>query len=190
MSIPTLTSHDALILVDVQNDFCRGGALAVTEGDGVVPVLNRWIDAASRGGAMVVASRDWHPAGHVSFHERGGPWPAHCVQETPGAEFHPDLRLPAEYLLVSKGTDLDRDIYSGLIPLGIDKVLRGRGISRLWIGGLTLEYCVRATAWEGLEANFEVHVIADGTRAVEPARAEAVLRELAEAGAIIEREAP
>ena len=137
---------------------------------------------------MVVASRDWHPPGHVSFREQGGPWPIHCVQETKGAEFHPDLKLPEEYLLVSKGTDVNRDLYSGLIPLGIDKVLHSRDIERLWIGGLALDYCVRATAIDALEAKFEVHLIADGARAVEPARTEEVLHELAAAGAKIERE--
>ena len=96
MNPPVLGPTDALIVVDVQNDFCPGGALPVPEGDRVVPVLNRWIEAARAGGAAVVASRDWHPPGHVSFRERGGPWPAHCVQGTDGAAFHPGLRLPAD----------------------------------------------------------------------------------------------
>src|SRR5690349_9197046 len=104
MNPPALGPSDALIIVDVQNDFCPGGALPVPEGDRVVPVLNRWNEAASAGGATVVASRDWHPAGHVSFRERGGPWPPHCVQDTKGAAFHPGLRLPADVLIVSKGS--------------------------------------------------------------------------------------
>ena len=94
MNPPALGPADALLVVDVQNDFCPGGALPVPDGDHVVPVLNRWIDAAAAGGAAVVASRDWHPPGHASFRERGGPWPAHCVQGTAGAAFHSDLHCP------------------------------------------------------------------------------------------------
>src|ERR1041385_8482774 len=98
---------DALIVVDVQNDFCPGGALAVAGGDEVIPVLNAWIKAAKGAGAIIVASRDWHPANHVSFYERGGPWPKHCVQNTRGAKFHPLLKLPPAARVISKGTAPD-----------------------------------------------------------------------------------
>ncbi len=188
MSLPPLQPHDALLLVDVQNDFCPGGALPVAEGDRVVPVLNRWIEAATRGGATIVASRDWHPPHHVSFHERGGLWPAHCIQGTRGAEFHPDLRLPQDHLLVDKGTDPDLDRYSDFDHSGLGDALRKRGVTRLWIGGLALEVCVRATVLEGLAEGFEVHVIAPATRPVDPQQTEQVLRELAMAGAVIVRE--
>src|SRR4051812_31247217 len=110
--MPSLHPSDALLLVDVQNDFCPGGALPVAEGDQIVPILNRWIDAARAGGALIVASRDWHPPGHVSFQERGGPWPAHCVQESSGAAFHAGLHLPLGATVISKGTEVDRDSYS------------------------------------------------------------------------------
>ncbi len=103
MSEP-LTPTDAVVAVDVQNDFCPGGALPVPEGDQVVPVLNRWIEAAQRAGATVVISRDWHPRDHCSFETRGGPWPVHCVQSTPGAEIRPDLRVPPDAVLVDKAT--------------------------------------------------------------------------------------
>src|SRR5207237_10586686 len=93
---------DALLIVDVQNDFCPGGALAVPEGDAIVPVLNRWIAEAEACRAPVFASRDWHPENHISFTQRGGPWPPHCVQNTRGAAFHPDLRLPPNAEIVSK----------------------------------------------------------------------------------------
>src|SRR5438034_440573 len=97
-----MENGDALLIVDVQNDFCPGGALAVREGDQVVPVLNEWIEKAKRQTIPVYASRDWHPAGHISFKERGGPWSPHCVQGTPGAAFHPALKLPSNAQIISK----------------------------------------------------------------------------------------
>src|SRR5579863_3806080 len=107
-----MQSGDALLIVDVQNDFCPGGALAVKDGDGVVPVLNRWIEDARSFGVPVYASRDWHPPHHVSFKERGGPWPPHCVQGTNGAAFHPDLKLPSIAEIISKADHPDVDSYS------------------------------------------------------------------------------
>src|ERR1700757_4198445 len=132
---------DALIIVDVQNDFCPGGALPVAEGDRVVPVLNRWIDSAGRGRALIVASRDWHPRNHISFRERGGPWPVHCVQDTPGAAFHPDLHLPADALIRSKGMAPDKDNYSPFEGTDFTETLRRRGVRRLWVGGLAQDVC-------------------------------------------------
>src|SRR6266702_4590984 len=105
----SLKSGDALLIVDVQNDFCPGGALAVPDGDAVVPVLNRWVAEAETSGVPVFASRDWHPANHVSFKERGGPWPPHCVEGTRGAAFHPDLRLPRNVKIISKALDAIRE---------------------------------------------------------------------------------
>ena len=92
----------ALLVVDVQNDFCPGGALPVHQGDQVVPVLNRWIERARHAGSVVVVTRDWHPAGHCSFTAQGGPWPEHCVQGSPGAEFRDDLQIPADALFVGE----------------------------------------------------------------------------------------
>jgi nicotinamidase/pyrazinamidase len=188
MSLPNLHSHDALILVDVQNDFCPGGALPVPDGDAIVPVLNRWIEVAERGEATVVVTRDWHPADHVSFQKRGGPWPAHCVQETRGAEIRPELRVPQQHLLVSKGTERDRDCYSDFDHSKLAGRLRERGVTRLWIGGLALEVCVRATVLDGLADGFEVHLISAGTRAMEPQDAAATLQELAAAAATVEND--
>src|SRR5215471_21185819 len=98
---------DALLIVDVQNDFCPGGALAVREGDKIVPILNQWIVEANEKGVPIFASRDWHPRSHISFKERGGPWPPHCVKGTPGAAFHPGLWLPSNVEVLSKGYDPD-----------------------------------------------------------------------------------
>ncbi|HVS34470.1 MAG TPA: nicotinamidase [Gemmataceae bacterium] len=191
MHPPPLGPSDALIVVDVQKDFCSGGALPVPDGDHVVPILNRWIDAARKGGAVVVASRDWHPAGHVSFRQRGGPWQPHCVQNTVGAAFHPDLSLPADAGIVSKGTEPDRDAYSAFDggPLADD--LRRRGVRRLWVGGLAEDYCVRATVLDGLKAGFEVHLIPDAVRAVDvqPGDGRRARREMRQAGGVLDGEA-
>ncbi len=188
MTPPPLGPSDALLVVDVQNDFCPGGALPVAEGDRIVPVLNRWIEAARAGGAVVVASRDWHPPGHVSFRERGGPWPAHCVQNTDGAAFHPGLHLPDDAVIVSKGTDPDHDTYSAFGGGQIADDLRRRGIRRLWVGGLAEDYCVRATVLDGLKAGFEVHLIADAVRPVDvqPGDGRRARREMREAGCVVE----
>jgi len=155
---------DALIVVDVQRDFCLGGALAVPRGDEVVPVLNQLLRA---GGFLKVATRDWHPPAHCSFHAQGGPWPPHCVQGAPGAEFHPSLEARRIDLVVSKGTDAGREAYSGFDAPGLVGALRERGIGRLWIGGLALEYCVKATALDGRRHGFEVFVIEDAVRGIE-----------------------
>src|SRR2546423_13289895 len=124
---------DALLVVDVQNDFCPGGALAVREGDQVIPVLNRWIENAQRQNIPIFASRDWHPAEHISFKKRGGPWPPHCVQDTSGAAFHRDLQLPGNVQIVSKGYDRNEDSYSAFGGTDLHEKLKRAGIKRLWI---------------------------------------------------------
>lgn len=182
----TLHHQDAVIAVDVQNDFCPGGALAVNNGDAVVPVLNEWLDKASRQGALTVASRDWHPVSHCSFKAQGGPWPDHCIQDTEGAAFHPDLRLPPETVRVSKGTAFDQDAYSAFDGTGLKGFLESRGIERLWIGGLACDVCVRATVLDACKLRFETHLIVEATRAVDPDQASTVIDEMGTAGAVIE----
>lgn len=184
---PALGAGDALLLVDVQADFCPGGALPIAQGDAVVPVLNGWIAAARHAAVPVIASRDLHPPGHPSFSGSGGPWPAHCVQDTPGAAFHPALRLPAETIHVAKGTRLDRDQYSAFDETGLAPALRARGVRRLWIGGLALDVCVRATVLDALRAGFEVRLIHEGTRPAEAAAGAHALAEMEAAGARILR---
>src|SRR6266481_4024393 len=157
---------DALLVVDVQNDFCPGGALGIREGDQIIPILNRWIEEAQRVGARVFASRDWHPRNHVSFKERGGPWPPHCIQETPGAAFHPDLRLPANVQIISKADKPDIESYSAMGGTDLAARFRSEGVKRVWIGGLAQDYCVRATALDAIRQGFDVRVIVDATRAV------------------------
>ncbi len=186
-----LEQGDALLIVDLQNDFCPGGSLAVPEGDQVVPVLNRWIEAARETRLPIYASRDWHPENHVSFADRGGPWPPHCVQDTQGAAFHPDLKLPEEAVVISKGTDPDRDQYSALDDTGLGARMRQDGVRRVWAGGLAQDVCVRASVLDAAEEGFEVHLILPATRAVDvnPGDGDRALEEMREAGAVIEQDA-
>ena len=180
-----LTPGDAVIAVDVQNDFCPGGALEVPEGDGVVAPLNRWMSAAREMGARVYASRDWHPANHVSFAPEGGPWPVHCVQDTHGAAFHPELALPEGAVVVSKGTRFDQDQYSAFDQTGFAEELKRRGIERVWIGGLAEDVCVRATALDAARHGFTVHLITEATRAISDDGRRQTEDELRTAGALI-----
>lgn len=183
-----LRPYDALLVVDVQNDFCPGGALAVGEGDRVVPVLNEWIEEARTIGVPVFASRDWHPAGHISFRQRGGPWPPHCVQGTPGAAFHPGLNLPSNVEIVTKADKPDEDSYSAFGGTRLAERLRHAGVRRLWIGGLAQDYCVRATALDAIREGFDVHLIVDATRAVNvsPGDGRRALEDIERAGGVIE----
>jgi len=180
---------DALLVVDVQRDFCPGGALEVPEGDRVVESLNRWSQEAADAKALVVASRDWHPAGHVSFQQRGGPWPPHCVQGSEGAALHPNLDLPPDRILISKGHEPDRDAYSAFDGTGLASLLEERGVKRVFVGGLALDVCVRATALEALELGLETHVLVDGSRPIDPAEGRKALEELEARGAILHVEA-
>lgn len=181
---------DALVIVDVQNDFCAGGALAVEGGDEVVPALNRYAERFAAAGAAVFASRDWHPRRTTHFKEWGGAWPPHCVQGTRGAEFHPGLRLPASATVVSKGMDPEEDAYSCFQARETSRrpfaaALAARGIRRLFVGGLATDYCVRATVLDALKAGFEVMLLGDAIRSVnvQPADGERALDEMAGAGA-------
>jgi nicotinamidase/pyrazinamidase len=183
MSI-TLTPQDALLVIDIQNDFCPGGALAVPEGDHIVPLVNRLGQRFEH----VILTQDWHPAGHISFastHPGTKPftttevaygtqtlWPDHCVQGTFGADFHPDLDVPHAELILRKGFRREIDSYSAFLeddhktPTGLASYLRERGLKRLFLCGLAYDFCVRYSAIDGTAAGFECHVIEDATRAV------------------------
>ena len=183
-----LQSGDALLIIDVQNDFCPGGSLAVPEGDKVVPVLNEWIREAKLRSVPVFASRCWHPAHHISFTERGGPWPPHCIQDTPGATFHPDLNLPPDTQIISKATSQDEDSYSAFGGTDLARRLRSAHVKRVWIGGLAQDYCVRASALDSISEGLEVHLILNATRAVNvhPGDGQRALEEIRRAGGILE----
>lgn len=179
------TSGDALLVVDVQNDFCSGGSLEVPDGNAVVPVLNRCMAEARAAGIPVFASRDWHPVDHTSFQAQGGPWPVHCVQDTPGAQFHPELAVDESTIRISKGTRFDKDAYSAFDNTGLADYLKQRGVERVWIGGLAQDVCVRHTAVDAAKAGFETHLICEATRPVDPEGGEKALAEMRDAGVIV-----
>ncbi len=190
MAIPmeALRAGDALLVVDVQNDFCPGGALPIEDGDAVVPILNQWMQAAREKGVPIYASRDWHPKGHISFADKGGPWPPHCIQDTHGAAFHPELRLPDEAVKVTKGTRFDQDQYSAFDQTGLAREMKRAGLERVWIGGLAQDVCVLASALDAAKAGFEVHLIRDATRPVSPEGGHDAIRQMRETGVIVEGE--
>lgn len=156
----------ALIIVDVQNDFCQGGALPVPNGDEVVPILNRYIEIFKRVGASIYATRDWHPVNHISFRTQGGIWPPHCVQNTTGAEFHPNLKLPLETRVISKA-DPDKEAYSGFEGTELGEELQKRGIEKVFIGGLATDYCVKNTVLDALKLGFKAVLLEDAIRGVD-----------------------
>jgi nicotinamidase/pyrazinamidase len=185
-----MASKDALIVVDVQNDFCPGGTLAVADGDQVVPVLNRYIDQFIKAGLPIFATRDWHPDKTSHFTTGGGPWPPHCIQGSKGAEFHPDLRLPPGTVMVSAGTGADEDGYSGFVGrdesgVTLADLLRQRGIERVFVGGLATDYCVKHTVLDGLKEGLKVVLLADSVRGVnvKPGDSERAIEEMLNAGA-------
>jgi nicotinamidase-related amidase len=157
---------DALILVDVQNDFLPGGALAVPHGDEVVPALNLYIDLFLTKGLPIIATRDWHPVNHCSFRAQGGPWPPHCIANSPGAGFAAGLRLPAEFITISKAAAPDEDAYSGFGGTELEAILRSHGARRVFVGGLATDYCVLNTVKDALENRYQVYVLSDAIRAV------------------------
>jgi nicotinamidase/pyrazinamidase len=172
----------ALVIVDFQNDFTPGGALAVRDGDAIAPR----IDELARSGEfdVVVATRDWHPPDHGSFAAQGGPWPEHCVQRTPGAELHPALDRALVDVVVDKGQDPGTEGYSGFEATNLAELLRERGVDHVTVVGLTTDYCVKNTALDALRGGFGVTVDATAVRAVEvqPGDGQRALEEVRAAG--------
>lgn len=167
----TVKFKKALLIIDVQNDFCPQGALAVPEGDKIVPVLNRYIEIFSQKQLPIFASRDWHPKKTRHFKRYGGPWPNHCIQNTKGARFHPKLKLPREAIILSKGTDPEKDSYSAFQSVdsnGADFVnlLKILGVEELYIGGLATDYCVKYTVLDALKAGFKIRLLQDAIKGV------------------------
>jgi nicotinamidase/pyrazinamidase len=181
----TLRRGDALVIADVQRDFLPGGALGVAGGDAIIGPVNRAIECFRSRGLPIVVSRDWHPRGHCSFQASGGPWPEHCVQDTPGAAFSPQLALPSESIVISKGQMPDREAYSAFEGTPLAAVLAGQRVRRLFIGGLTTDYCVRSTVLDARRLGFGVVVLDDAIRAVNasPGDGEAAIQRMRDAGA-------
>ncbi|MBI3849099.1 MAG: isochorismatase family protein [Verrucomicrobia bacterium] len=161
-----LQRDDVLVVVDVQNDFLPGGALAVPHGDEVVPILNRYIERFVGQKLPIFATRDWHPANHCSFQTQGGPWPKHCVMYSYGAESPPQLKLPATTIIVSKPCVADRETYSAFEGTNFEEQLRSLGVHRLFIGGLATDYCVLITVLGARQRGFDVLLLRDAVRAV------------------------
>ncbi len=166
---PKIRLHpgDALIVVDVQNDFLPGGSLPVPHGDAVIPVLNRYIALFTERGFPIYASRDWHPADHCSFEPQGGIWPVHCVADSTGARLATDLELPGAAVLVDKATRKEMDAYSAFEGTTLEDDIRRSQSSRLFIGGLATDYCVLNTVRDATTLGFQVFVMRDAIRAVE-----------------------
>jgi nicotinamidase/pyrazinamidase len=188
--MPSSADRSALLVVDVQKDFCPGGALAVPTGDRVVPALNRHIAEAAARGWPVYASRDWHPPVTRHFKAHGGEWPPHCVQNTDGAGFHRDLRLPDSAIIVSKGQAADSHGYSaleGYTPDGRTLLaeLQERQIDHLYVGGLATDYCVKHSVLDAVRAGLKVTVLADSIAGVDakPGDSAQAIAEMQAAGA-------
>jgi nicotinamidase/pyrazinamidase len=167
-----MNRQSALLVVDVQIDFCMGGSLAVPASDAIIPVINRYIEIFRSVGVPVFATRDWHPPVTRHFREFGGLWPPHCVAGSAGARFHPGLKLPEDVVVVSKGMNPDRDDYSTFqAALESGEPLRDHladmGVTKLYICGLATDYCVRETSLDALKAGLSVIVLADAVKGVD-----------------------
>lgn len=180
-----LRTGDALLAVDLQNDFLPGGALGVAHGDAVIAPLNACMARFRGRGLRVFASRDWHPAGHCSFAEQGGPWPVHCVAGTPGAAFAAGFALPPDVPAVSKATTRGADAYSAFAGTDLADLLAAARVRRLFVGGLATDYCVLNTVLDARRLGFDVVVIEDAIRAVDahPGDGERALAAMKAAGA-------
>lgn len=179
-------SKQALIVVDVQNDFCPGGTLAVAHGDEVVAPLNELIEEFLERGDPVYKSRDWHPPQTKHFEAYGGTWPVHCVQNTKGAEFHPQLKDDPRIRVISKGLG-DTDCYSAFDETDLAEQLRDQGVQEVLVGGLATDYCVKNTVIDALKRGFKVKALKNAMRAVDlnPGDGERAIQEMRAAGAEI-----
>lgn len=175
-----LSTEDALIIVDVQNDFLPGGALAVPGAGDIVPTVNAYIKCFQHHKLPIYATRDWHPADHCSFLQQGGTWPPHCLAGAPGAQFPAGLHLPPSAMVLSKAVTPHEDAYSGFQGTNLAASLRARCIARLFIGGLATDYCVLNTVKDALSEGFKVFLLVDAIRAVNvhPGDGESAIRDM------------
>ena len=187
-----METNKALVIVDVQNDFCPGGALGVPDGDRVVPVLNKYIEKFAHAGIPIFFTRDWHPPRTTHFNTDGGTWPPHCVQGSKGAEFHPALQLGSYTTVLSKGMAVDRDSYSGFEAvdsrgLSLGEILRQSEINRIYVGGLATDYCVKQTVLDGIAQGFQVVLLQDGVAGVnlQPEDSDQAVEAMVKAGVVV-----
>jgi nicotinamidase/pyrazinamidase len=164
--------QDALLIVDMQADFCEGGALAAYDTESMIEAVNSLVATYSEQSRLVIFTRDWHPENHCSFSDFGGQWPAHCVRQTRGADFHPGLLIPHSHLLVSKAANPEREAYSGFDSTGLDRLLKNLGISSLEVCGIATEYCVRSSVEDAVKLGYEVKVNSVAIRPVAPGSVE------------------
>ncbi|MBW1816329.1 MAG: isochorismatase family protein [Deltaproteobacteria bacterium] len=181
-----LGDGDALIVVDLQNDFLPGGSLEVPGSREIVDLVNRYIALFDSKGLPVYATRDWHPKGHASFKDQGGPWPEHCVQGEKGAQFSIELKLPESCVIISTASELDRDAYSGFEGTDLNERLRKEGVGRLFICGLATDYCVFHTVKDAGINGYETFLLEDAVRAVnvQPDDGEKAIKEMTRLGAV------
>lgn len=164
--IINLLKGDALLIVDVQNDFLPGGNLAVTDGDKIIPFLNQCIKQFHQSDLPIFASRDWHPENHCSFKKEGGIWPPHCIANTPGAQFASSLDLPEKTIIISKATTSNKDAYSAFEGTDLHKKLQDKNVQQLFVGGLATDYCVLNSVKDAISNKYRVYVLQDGIQAV------------------------
>lgn len=167
MSAIHLGQGDALLVIDLQVDFLPGGSLGVPEGHEVIAPINRLLAMYGQEKLPVFASRDWHPQNHISFKERGGPWPPHCVAGTRGAAFSSELALPGDAIVISKADTADVDAYSAFSGTGLADQLRERGVTRVAVVGLATDYCVLSTVTDALDEGFDTLIVPEAMRAVD-----------------------
>ncbi|MBU1727633.1 MAG: bifunctional nicotinamidase/pyrazinamidase [Candidatus Omnitrophica bacterium] len=185
-----MKAKKALLIVDVQNDFCPNGALGVPQGNKIIPVINRYINFFKRKDLPIFITRDWHPVRTRHFKDFGGAWPAHCIQNTPGAQFHPDLKVPAGAIMLYKGMDPEKDSYSAfqaedISGMTLVKLLAFKGIKELYIAGLATDYCVKFTSIDALKQGFKIKILIDAIKGVnlKPKDSENAIKQITKMGA-------
>jgi nicotinamidase/pyrazinamidase len=162
----SLKLGDALLIADVQNDFLPGGALGISGGDEILPVLLAYIRRFQAKGLPIFLSRDWHPSDHCSFHDQGGPWPVHCVAGSSGSLPPPSFQAPSSAVLIYKAVDADEEAYSAFQHTPLHRHLQALAVRRLFVGGLATDYCVLNTVKDARALGYEVCLLTDGIRAV------------------------
>ena len=180
----SLTVNDALIVVDVQNDFMPWGKLPVPNGDSVIEPINRYVKLFSSKKLPIFATRDWHPESHVSFNVNGGPWPVHCVQWSEGAQFAKGLELPQDVFIINKGDRPELEAYSGFQGTVLNELLKERGVKRIFICGVATEFCVKNTCIGALNLGYTVFLLEDAVKGLKKETSDEAVKELLQRGCI------